>query len=153
MIVRPVVADDLAGLDSLLESLDSESRYMRWFSLGTDVHRAALLAAHPTTDSAVGLVALAPDGELIGHAASIAVDEARAEVCFEVAARWRHLGIAGRLLGELVLRASERGLEVLVAQVLMENADMLAVFREYGPCQEHQECGAIDLELRIGPRP
>jgi RimJ/RimL family protein N-acetyltransferase len=147
--LRPVLASDLPALDALLSALDSQARYRRWFTGATDVHRAAAWAADPANGDAVGLVAIAPNGELVGHAALIAMDHARAEVCFEVAAPWRHHGVAGRLLAELERRAAQRGLRTLVAEVLVENVEMLAVMREHGPCHEHRDGGVIELELAI----
>jgi GNAT superfamily N-acetyltransferase len=151
--VRPVTLDDLPRLDALLTALDGRDRYRRWFTGAADVHGAAALASHPEQQDAVGLVATAPGGELVGHAALIPMSEARAEVCFEVAAPWRHHGVAGRLLVELVRRAAQRGLQTLVAEVLPENADMLAVLREHGPCHEHREDGVVELELAVDPSP
>ncbi len=149
--VRPVAPGDLPALDSLLSALDSRARYRRWFTAAADVHRAAAWAADPGRNGAVGLVAIAPDGELVGHAALVPMDEARAEVCFEVAASWRHHGVAGGLLAELAGRALGQGLRTLVAEVLPENADMLAVLREHGPCRERREDGVVDLELPLDP--
>ena len=150
-MVRPVVPGDLPSLDALLSALDSQARYRRWFTGAADVHRAAAWAADPGRDDAVGLVAIAPSGELVGHAALIPIDEARAEVCFEVAAPWRHHGVAGGLLAELERRAAQRGLRTLVAEVLPENADTLAVLREHGQCREHREGGVVELELPVEP--
>lgn len=123
VLIRPVEPDDLPALDALLDSLDAQSRYRRWFTGGADVHQAALWAAHPEPQSAVGLVATTSDGGLVGHAALVPyADGTRAEVCFEVAAPWRRHGIAGRLLAELDRQAQCRGITTLVAEVLPENA-------------------------------
>ncbi|MDX6592809.1 MAG: hypothetical protein QOJ13_2005 [Gaiellales bacterium] len=147
--VRPVVARDLPALEKLLHALDARSRYRRWFSVATDVHAAAVWAADADGIEAVGLVATTVDEEIIGHAAFITMDTTRAEVCFEVDAAWRHHGIAGRLLAELARRARARGLTTLVAEVLAENADMLAVLHEHGPCREQLSGGVIELQLTI----
>jgi RimJ/RimL family protein N-acetyltransferase len=147
--VRPVRPDDSPGLDALLSALGEQARHRRWFTGSVDIHRAAAWAAHPDLNGAVGLVATAPDGQVVGHAAFIPIDDERAEVCFEVAAPWRQHGRAGRLLDELRRRAGERGLRSLVAEVLSENADMLAVMREHGPSREHREGGVVELELPI----
>ena len=147
--IRPVMPGDLIGLDALLSALDGQARYRRWFSGGIDVHRAAAWAADPDRHRAVGLVATRPNGEIVGHGALIAIDDERAEVCFEVAAPWRHRGIATQLLTELARHAISRGLRTLVADVLAENADMLAVLREHGPCREHRHGNVVELELPI----
>lgn len=150
--IRPVRPGDLAALDRLMAALDGQARYRRWFTGGADVHRAAIWAADPERQHAVGLVAATADGGLVGHAAFIPIDAARAEVCFEVAGAWRHRGIAGRLLDELELRAAERGLTTLVAEVLPENADMLAVLHEHGPCREHRDGSVLELQLDVALR-
>lgn len=147
-MVRPVVPDDLPGLDALLGALTDRDRYRRWFTVATDLHRAAAWATHPGKD-ALGLVATAPNGEIVGHAALIPVGDGRAEVCFEVAGPWRRRGVAGRLLAELARDAPRRGLQTLVAQVLAENVDMLAVLRQYGRCRESRDGGVIELEVSI----
>jgi len=149
--VRPVAPGDLPALDSLLSALDSRSRYRRWFTAAADVHRAAAWAADPGREGAVGLVAVSPEGELVGHAALVPMDDARAEVCFEVAAPWRHHGVAGGLLAELARRALDQGLLTLVAEVLPANADMLAVLREHGPCRERRGDDVVDLDLPLDP--
>jgi GNAT superfamily N-acetyltransferase len=148
--VRSVVPGDLPGLDALLGALDEQSRYRRWFSSAIDIHRAAAWAAEPGVDDAIGLVAIAPGGEIVGHAALIPMDGERAEVCFEVAAPWRHHGVAGALLADLERKAAGRGLRTLVAEVLSENSDMLAVLRERGPCHEHRDGNVVELQLTLG---
>jgi GNAT superfamily N-acetyltransferase len=150
VVVRAVKPGDLDALDALMSSLDPQARCRRWFTGAVDVHRAAAWAAHPQRDAAVGLVATTADGRIVGHAALVPMDEARGEVCFEVAADWRHLGIAGTLLAELDRRAARRGLTMLVAEVLSENADMLAVLREHGPCGEHRDGDVVEVTLQVG---
>jgi GNAT superfamily N-acetyltransferase len=144
-----VSSGDRPGLDALLSGLSEQSRYRRWFTGAPDIGRAVAWAADPGRTDAIGLVAIAPDGQLVGHAALIPMDAGRAEVCFEVAAPWRRHGIAGQLLAGLAKRAVDRGLRTLVAEVLSENADMLAVMREHGPCHEHRASGVVELELAL----
>jgi GNAT superfamily N-acetyltransferase len=147
--VRPVLPGDLPRLDALLTGLDEQGRYRRWFTGAIDIHRAVAWAAQPDLHHAVGLVAITADDALVGHAAFVVIDDVSAEVCFEVAAPWRHHGIAGALLAELERRAARRGLRTLVAEVLPGNADMLAVLREHGPCREHREDDVCVVELEI----
>lgn len=149
VVVRPVAPGDLPGLDGLLAGFDEQSRYRRWFTPAIDIHRAAAWAADPGREHAVGLVAVAPAGEIVGHAALVPIDGERAEVCFEVAAPWRHHGIAGALLSALERDAVGRGLRTFVAEVLAENSDMLAVLREHGSCQEHREGSVVELRMTL----
>lgn len=149
--IRPVEPGDLEALDVLLGSLDEQARERRWFSGATDIHKAAAWAAHTDRQDVVGLVAETVTGQLVGHAALVRIDDSRAEVCFEVDAAWRHHGIAGRLLAELDRQAVRRRITKLVAEVLRENADMLGVFREHGPCMEHRDgFGVIEITMPVG---
>lgn len=148
--IRATTPGDLAALEALLEALDDRSRYRRFFTGAVDVHRAAAWAAHPEEQDAVGLVATTAGGGLVGHAALVPIDAERAEVCFEVAAAARHQGVAGRLLDELDRRAAARGFTTLVAEVLAENADMLAVLREHGPCRERLDHSVVEVLLAVG---
>jgi GNAT superfamily N-acetyltransferase len=147
--VRAVVPGDLPRLDALLSGLDEHGRRRRWFSGAIDIHSAIAWAAEPELHHAVGLVAITAQDELVGHAAFVVIDDASAEVCFEVAAPWRHHGVAGTLLSELERRAARRGLRTLVADVLPQNADMLAVLREHGTCREHREDDICVVELAV----
>ncbi len=146
--VRPVAPGDLPGLEALFGGLTKEASYRRWFTHAVDIRRAAIWAAYPEAEDALGLVATA-NGEIVGHGALIPIDDERAEVCFEVAAAWRQQGLASRLLADLARGAGKRGLQTLVAEVLCENADMLAVLRGHGPCREHREGGVVELELPV----
>jgi RimJ/RimL family protein N-acetyltransferase len=151
IIVRPLVAGDLPGLSVLLHGLDDRARYRRWFSGAADVDAATQWASHPEDQHAVGLVAVTQSDEIVGHAALIPIDSSRAEVGFEIAAPWRHQGVASGLLAELEHHAVQRGLRILVAEVLAENRDMLAVMREHGPCQERRDGNVVELELEVAP--
>lgn len=152
IVVRPVVPDDLAGLEALFDALDEQARYRRWFTCGSDLRRAIAWAAHPEAVDAIGLVAVTAAGAVIGHAALVPYGDGCGEVCFEVDATWRHHGVAGRLLAELDRRAAGGGVRTLVAEVLPENADMLAVMREHGHCAERYADGVWELALAVrGP--
>jgi len=139
VIIREVGAGDEALIERLLGGLDAQSRYRRWFTGGVDIRGAEQWAAHPERVGGVGLLALI-DGEPVGHAALIPGRDGRGEVAFEVAAPWRRHGIAGALLQRLIEAAAARGLHAVYADVLPENADMLAVLREHG---EHEESSSV----------
>ncbi len=149
--VRPLAAGDLPGLGTLLHGLDDRARYRRWFTGGADVDGATSWAAHPEEQHAVGFVAVTQSGEIVGHAALVPMGAARAEVSFEIAAPWRHRSSARGLLAALDRHAGQRGLKILVAAVLTENRDMLAVMREHGPCRQHRDGNVVELELEVAP--
>jgi RimJ/RimL family protein N-acetyltransferase len=147
--IRRVGPTDEALVVRLLEGLDEESRYRRWFTGAVDVGKAASWAAHPERAAAVGLLALVGD-EPVGHAVLVPLPDGRkGEVAFEVAAAWRHHGIAGALLDRLVAAAADLGLLVVYAEVLTENADMLAVLRERGEHEEHRDGGTVTVTLPV----
>jgi GNAT superfamily N-acetyltransferase len=149
--IREVRAGDEAAIERLLAGLDPESRFLRWFSAGVDIRRAGDWAAHPALHHAVGLLAFAGE-EPVGHAAIIQLDDARGELAFEVAAPWRHRGIAGALLEQLVEVARGIGLDEIYADVLPGNADMLAVLREHGEHTESHHDGVVTLTLPLRQR-
>jgi RimJ/RimL family protein N-acetyltransferase len=146
--LRPVRPEDLAAIEALLDGLDDRDRYRRWFTAAVNLHRAALWATHPERQGGVGLVADA-GGRVVGHGALAPIDARRAEVAFEVAADWRHHGIAGRILQELDRAAASRGVEVLEADVLPGNRDMLLVFREHGPCTTTTQDGVVHVVMPV----
>ena len=153
LLIREVRAGDGAAIERLLGGLDAQSRYRRWFTGGVDIAGAERWAAHPERVGAVGLLALAGE-EPVGHAVLVPSTDARAEVAFEVAAPWRRHGIAGALLERLLELAVDRGLREVYAEVLTENADMLAVLREHGGQTERRAGGVVTVTLttRAGSR-
>ncbi len=146
--IRELRAGDEDAIGQLLVGLDPESRRRRWFTAATDIQRAADWAAHPDRCSAVGLLALA-GSEPVGHGVLVCAPDGRGEVAFEVAAPWRHHGIASALLARLVDAAVSRGLREVYAEVLAENADMLAVLREHGPHAETRHGTVLTLTIAL----
>ena len=70
--VRPMAADDEPALMTLLDGLSVESRWLRFFSAGADVHRAASYMAAIEPDRGRGLVAVAGEPErIVAHAAYV----------------------------------------------------------------------------------
>ena len=146
--IRELRAGDEAAVDQLITGLDPESRFLRWFSAGVDIHAAVDWAAHPARSGAVGLLAFAGD-EPVGHAVLIVLRDGRGEVAFEVAAAWRHHGIAGALLERLLVIAAARGLREIYADVLPGNRNMLAVLREHGEHAEALRDGIITVKIPV----
>lgn len=149
--IREIAAGDEDAIARLLDDLDPESRRLRWFTGAVDIRRAADWAAHPERCRAVGLLAFAGD-RLVGHAALVPDADGRGEVAFEVAAAWRHHGIAGAFLERLLDAAAVRGLREIYAEVLPDNADMLAVLSEHGPHAESRACGVVSVMLPVAQR-
>ena len=144
--IREVRSGDEVAIDRLLGGLDAESRYRRWFTGGVDISGAEDWAAHPERVGGVGLLAFIA-GQPVGHAVLVPAGGERAEVAFEVAAQWRRRGIATALLNRLLEVAADRGLREVYADVLPENADMLAVLREHGEHAESRDQGIVSVTL------
>jgi GNAT superfamily N-acetyltransferase len=151
LLIREVRAGDEAAIEQLLGGLDAESRYRRWFTGGVDIRGAEEWAAHPERVAGVGLLAVI-DGQAVGHAVLIPSEHVSAEVAFEVAAPWRRHGIASALLARLLEAAADRGLREIYADVLPENADMLAVLREHGEHVESRDGGIMIITIAAPPR-
>jgi RimJ/RimL family protein N-acetyltransferase len=96
---------------------------------------------------------VARDGELIAVGRYDRLDDpTQAEVAFVVADAFQHHGIATMLLHRLAARARKAGIRCLIAEVLVENKAMLAVFHATGyPTESTVECGTVELKMAIGP--
>jgi acetate---CoA ligase (ADP-forming) len=144
--VRPVRAEDEAELHAFLEDLSDEARWLRFFSAGTDLARAA--ASFVAAD-VFGLVAVAGDPErIVAHAAYVHESDDRAEVAFEVADDWQGRGIGTVLLAHLAERAQRDGVATFTATVLPANHRMIQVFRDSGFAVEvHSLPGELSIEM------
>lgn len=148
LVIREIGPGDEAAVTALLAGLDAESCYRRWFTGAVDLKRAADWAAHPERVNATGLLA-STRGEVVGHAVLIPAGDGRGEIAFEVASRWRHQGVAGALLERLLEVAALRDLTAVYADVLPENADMLAVLREHGEHGEAHVDGVLQVTIPV----
>jgi GNAT superfamily N-acetyltransferase len=152
LLIREVRSGDEAAIEQVLGGLDAESRYRRWFGAGIDIRQAEDWAAHPERVGGVGLLAFVGD-EPVGHAVLIPTGDGRGEVAFEVAAPWRRHGIASAFLQRLLDVAGERELREIYADVLPQNADMLAVLREHGEHTESRDGGVAIVTIAAPAAP
>jgi acetyltransferase len=149
--IVPIGPGDDERLRALIAGLDDTSLFRRYFTGGVDLDAAVRWAAHPEQAGAVGLLALAGD-EVAGHGVLVPSPEPgdpTAEVAFEVAAPWRRHGIASRLLEALLVAAAARGMTHVGAEVLAENLDMIAVFREHGASLERADGSVLRATLPV----
>jgi hypothetical protein len=79
--VRPVEPADEPALRAFLAGLSQDSRWLRFFSLGVDLDRAAARAAAP---GGYGLI-VTSDDRVVAHAVYEIERPGRAEVAFAVA--------------------------------------------------------------------
>jgi GNAT superfamily N-acetyltransferase len=124
-------ADDEAAILEFLSQLSGQSLRRRFFSaainLRAETHRELIdeRADHH------GLLAWSGDRGVVGHAIYVRLGrQTRAEVAVEVADDLHHRGLATQLIIRLARRAEAHGITRFFAEVLPENHDMLAVFRD-----------------------
>ncbi len=144
--VRPVEPSDEPALREFLDALSQDSRWLRFFSLGIDLGRAAQRAADP---GGYGLIVTAGEQErVVAHAVYEIERPGRAEVAFAVADEMQGRGLATVLLAHLAEVASARGIVEFTATVLPENRRMISVFRESGfPVQVHASVDGIEVDF------
>jgi acetyl coenzyme A synthetase (ADP forming)-like protein len=147
--VRPVHPDDDAAIRDILDGLSIDSRWLRFFTAGANLDRAADFMTTLAPERGRGLVAVAGDPErIVGHATYVRESAERAEIAFEVRDEWQGRGIATVLLAHLVELASVDGIVTFTAIVLPENRRMLDVFRDSGfPVEVRSRPGELLVEL------
>ncbi len=129
--VRSVTRDDEAAICEFLTVLSIDSRRLRFFSAATDLRAQAHLGAAGDDADHHGLLAVAPGRGVVGHATYVRIPHCeRAEVAVEVADDLHHLGLATLLVIRLAEFAEHRQITRFFAEVLPDNHDMLAVFRD-----------------------
>jgi hypothetical protein len=130
--VRTVTGGDEAIIFAFLDSLSLNSRRLRFFTGAVDLRAEAHRGAAGDDPDHHGVVATAPGRGVVGHAVYVRVPSAeRAEVAVAVSDDLHHLGLATLLvirLGQFAER--EHRISTFFAEVLPDNNDMLAVFRD-----------------------
>ena len=147
--VRPVSPADQPALREFLGNLSENSRWLRYFSLGVNLDRAAEVAARGDRPEGYGLiVTTGAEERVVAHAVFELERPDRAEVAFAVADEMQGRGLATVLLAHLAQVASARGITTFTATVLPENRRMISVFRESGfPVEVHASPDGIELEF------
>lgn len=107
--VRSASPDDRERVARFLAAMDRDGLYQRHFAYGEAPNQALLarLAASDLRDR-VGILAVGPDGEIVGHAEYVAI-AGRAEYALMLLPRVRGRGLGRRLLAALVEIATAAG--------------------------------------------
>lgn len=109
-----------------------------------------LPSAAQAATAQVGVIAFAPDGRCVGHAWYVRTTERRAEMALVVADRYHGRGLGTILLMNLAGIAARRGIDVLEAYVLFDNAPMAHLLRYCGiPVRARPDVGGDRFELDI----
>jgi acetate---CoA ligase (ADP-forming) len=149
--VGPAKPSDAPAVTLLLNGLSARSRWLRFFSAFPDLAKAARWATEVDDDRRYGLVATVDShGQMVGHAGFERESDRpeRAEVALEIADAMQSKGLGTALLCQLAEAANELGIQVLDAEVLPENRQMIRVFRNCGyPVRVHTLSGVELVEL------
>jgi acetyl coenzyme A synthetase (ADP forming)-like protein len=149
--VRPARLADGPEVERLLKGLSDRSRWLRFFSGFPNLAKAVQWATEVDYKRRYGLVAISgADGRVVGHAGFERQPDHsdRAEVAMEIADAMQGKGLGTILLGQLAEAANQLGIQVLDAEVLAENHQMVRVFRDCGfPVKTHVLPGYLLIEF------
>src|SRR3954468_4097932 len=131
--IRPVQPEDRERIAAGFERLSPESRYRRFFSPVSRLSDRQLdYLTRVDHHDHEALLALDDEDQLIAVARFVRTGPGRAEPAVVVADDWHGRGVATRLLGRLVDRALDEGIDRFNAPVLAENPEAIAVLRRLG---------------------
>lgn len=146
--VRPATREDEASIWEFLSELSIESRRLRFFSAAIDLRAQAHRDAAGDDADHHGVLAMAPGRGIAGHAIYVRLPRCeRAEVAVEVADEFHRLGLATLLVIRLAEFAQHHQITHFFAEVLPENRDMLAVFRDGFAAATRTRRDVIEVEF------
>jgi RimJ/RimL family protein N-acetyltransferase len=135
--IRAIRPDDAAALQAAFARLSPEARYTRFMAALAQPPPATLQrAVHPVADRDRALVAVTDEGvggTIVGSARYLGTPDGEScEFAVTVADDWRAVGLASRMMKELVRDARARGLKRMEGFVLAANKPMLDLARHLG---------------------
>jgi GNAT superfamily N-acetyltransferase len=146
--IRTVTSEDEASILAFLTGLSLESRGLRFFGVGVNLRAEAHRGAAGDDSDHHGLVAIAPDRRVVGHAIYVrAPGSERAEVAVEVVENLRRMGLATMLLARLAQVAEDRHIRSFFAEVLPQNHDMLTIFCDRFAAETAVRRDEVDIEF------
>jgi RimJ/RimL family protein N-acetyltransferase len=156
--MRMLRPDDREKIAAAVRKLDPESIYTRLFSHRKELTEAGLnriMSVEPGREVVlVVTTGTGSDEVVVGSGRYVTSHTAgpgrSAEVAFMVAKDHQGLGIAGRLLAQMMELARKDGFTGFEADVLAENKSMLAVFARSGlPMKRRYEGGTVHVTLAL----
>jgi RimJ/RimL family protein N-acetyltransferase len=131
--VRAIGKEDSENIRSTFDTLDRDSVYTRFFTYKKSLSDAEVRQLTEIDPSHVAALVVTQGGKIIAGGRYIADDQHKsAELAFLTGANNRGRGLASLVLQHLKRIGREQGIEVFEAEVLTQNAAMLAVFRQSG---------------------
>ena len=133
LTVRTVTEADVDGLDALFEGLSNEDRYYRFFGYSHPGRRFLEQMARAEKEGGYRLVAVVSGAErtLVAEAGYVLLPDGNGEIALTVSAGWRGW-LGPYLLDAVVAAAAARGVPNLQADILVDNARMLALVSHRG---------------------
>jgi GNAT superfamily N-acetyltransferase len=153
LLMRPIRPDDAPGLVEFHRRLSRRSIYRRYFFMHMELS-AAEVEKFTRVDYVDRFAFVAEiEGQLV---AVVRYDRSpgttEAEVALVVADEYQHQGIATLLLEQLIDAAWKNGITIFFALTLVENREMLNVFRDMGfPVSTELDGGTVSVRFPIEP--
>jgi acyl-CoA synthetase (NDP forming)/GNAT superfamily N-acetyltransferase len=155
VLLRTATREDVAAVESLMQSVSRESLAMRFMGAVAHVSRSVIeiMCTGEPTDrlSLVAIVGQEPDFRVVGIGNYISLGVGgKAEVAFLVLDEFQGRGVSTLLLERLAGIAAGNGFVGFEAEVLYENQPMINVFRDSGfeVCQA-LEGGSIHVHFPV----
>jgi CRP-like cAMP-binding protein/ribosomal protein S18 acetylase RimI-like enzyme len=142
--LRPLVPHDRAQLDETIDHQSPDWLRGRFFTGGRPSRRTIeYLTNINYIDHFAWVAVTAPSNRVIGvgRYVRLSSEPTAADISFGVAGEHQGRGIATLLLGALAVTAPTAGITSFTAEVLLDNAPMLAVFRKVGARWTRSEGG------------
>jgi RimJ/RimL family protein N-acetyltransferase len=152
VVIRALKPEDRSAMLSAVGRVGAQSLYRRFFGPKRGFSETEVdFFVNVDFVKHVALVASVDESgkdTIIGGGRYIVTEPGAAEVAFAIVDGYQGKGIGTALLQHLVAIARDGGLERLVAEVLPENAPMLAMFRKCGFVSKRSG-GAVHVVLDL----
>jgi RimJ/RimL family protein N-acetyltransferase len=150
LTVRAATPGDVDELMRMYESLSTEDRYRRFFSMARPQRRVTERLVDAAAAGGLWLVAVTDDGTIVADVGFTTLPDGDAELAITVTEPWR--GWLGPfLLDVLAHRAAAHGIHNLRATVLLENRKMLRLAARRGCATfSYPDTNVIELTMASG---
>jgi acetyltransferase len=154
--LRSLHAEDRPLIEEFLARIDSEDLRMRFFG-GFRTVSPSLLDHLLRVDDLERLALVVIGTDICGRREVLAVGrahtsaDAAAELALLVRSNLKGLGLGSALLARLIAQCRNRGISLLVAEVLQQNARMLRLAERFGFRRKDAQFGTVRLVLELRP--
>lgn len=152
--LRPIEPGDREALRAGFERLSPESRYRRFFAAMPHLSERDLdyltVVDHHDHEA---IIAVEPDGQIVGVARFVRTGPGEAEPAIVVADDRQGQGLGSRLLDALVARARQEGIGCFRAPVLADNQTAIQALSRLGDTAIRPVGTEVELEILLQPAP